>query len=317
LASAEECLEVMTGAQLPARCDAVVPVERITVRDGVATLAPEVEVVPWQNVHRRASDSEAGATVLEAGVVLGPAEVAVIASAGCAEAEVSELPRIMVISTGNELIEPGQPIRPWQIRRSNSYGILASLTRHGFTRLANDHVPDDLDALRERLRAHLNSHDVLILSGGVSAGRFDYIPQVLSELGVTQVFHKIAQRPGKPMWFGVRADGKAVYALPGNPVSTLVCLRRYVIPGLYAAMDATPSALETIPLSAAAKTSAELCVFLPVQSSCDDAGRRWANPRPTQGSADFVSLLGTQGFVELPPTQGMMERGTVVTFYPW
>lgn len=317
LTSAEECLEAMTGAHLPIGCDAVVPVEKISLEAGVAELHPDVEIKPWQNIHRRGSDAKAGAVVLQPGVVLGGAEVAVIASAGHADTKVSALPRIMVISTGNELIEPGHPIESWQIRRSNSYALLATLARHGFTRPAHDHVADDLETLRERLRAHLENNDVLILSGGVSAGRFDYVPQVLSELGVVRVFHKIAQRPGKPMWFGVRDDGKTVYALPGNPVSTLICLRRYVIPGLYAAMGASVAAPETVPLSDAAKTSAELCIFLPVQLNQDETGRRWAEPKPTQGSGDFMSLLGTHGFVEISPTQGMMERGAVVTFYSW
>lgn len=320
LARPDECLEAMTGAHLPGGCDAVVPVEKITITDGVARIKSDIEVIPWQNVHRRAADVKSGTPVLEPGVRLGGAEVAVIASAGCAGAVVSAQPRIMVISTGNELVEPGQPIADWQIRRSNSYALLAGLAQHGFTHAGNDHLPDDLELLRQRLHAHLDAHDVLILSGGVSAGRFDYVPQVLSELGVCRVFHKIAQRPGKPMWFGVRDDGKAVYALPGNPVSTLVCLRRYVIPGLYAAMAAQLPLSVTVPLAAAAKTSAELCIFLPIQLSCDAAGQSWAEPRPTQGSADFVALLGTDGFVELAPTQGtqgMMERGAAVSFYPW
>lgn len=317
LESVEHCIEAMTGAQLPAGCDLVVPVEKITVRDGVAHLNPDTELTPWLNVHRRGSDCRADAKVLQPGLRLGGVEVAVIASAGHAGAISSPLPRIMVISTGNELVEPGQPIAAWQIRRSNSHGLRAALTRHGFNQVGDDHLPDDPAILRERLGVHLDGHDVLILSGGVSMGRFDYVPQVLNELGVAQVFHKIAQRPGKPLWFGARADGKAVYALPGNPVSTLVCLRRFVIPGLHAAMNAQTITPETIALAADCKAHAELAVFLPIRLADDSQGRRWAEPRPTRGSGDFLSLLGSDGFVELPPRRGMMNRGDVVSFYPW
>lgn len=317
LADANQCIEVMTGAHLPHGCDLVVPVEKISMQNGTALLGSDVELTPWLHVHRQGSDCRVGAVVVHPGAVLTATEIAVVASAGYAGAQATRMPRIAVISTGDELIEPGEPIKPWQIRRSNSYGIVAGLLRHGFNRVAEDHVYDDVELLRNRLRLHLDTHDVLVLSGGVSMGRFDYVPQVLEELGVQRVFHKIAQRPGKPLWFGIREDDKAVYALPGNPVSTLVCLRRYVIPGLYAGMGASPHASETVALSAAVKTHAELSIFVPVQLSYDPEGKRWAEPKPTQGSGDFISLLGTHGFVELPPAQGMMERGAAVAFYSW
>jgi molybdopterin molybdotransferase len=317
LLSATHCIEVMTGAQLPQGCDLVVPVEKITVKNRTARLNPDAELTPWLHVHRRGSDCRVGALVLRPGTLLAAAEIAVIASAGYAGAQASLMPRIAVISTGDELIEPGEPVQPWQIRRSNSYGILAGLMSHGFNRVAEDHVTDELEALRSRLRVQLDTHDVLILSGGVSMGQFDYVPQVLEELGVRKVFHKVAQRPGKPMWFGVRDDGKAVYGLPGNPVSTLVCLRRYVIPGLYVGMGGEPQIIPTVALGEAVKSHNELSIFLPVKLSYDVDAKRWAEPKPTQGSGDFISLLGTEGFIELRPGQGMMTRGAAVPFYAW
>ena len=134
-----------------------------------------------------------------------------------ARVRVSAQPMIAVISTGNELVEPGENIEPHQVRRSNAYGITASLRQHGYARVADDHVSDDEAQLAERLGFHLHTHDVLILSGGVSMGRLDLVPKVLEKLGVSLVFHHIAQRPGKPMWFGVSQSGPAVFALPGNP----------------------------------------------------------------------------------------------------
>jgi len=182
------------------------------------------------NVHTRGLDTRAGTQLLSPGTRLGPPEVALIASTGMARAQVSRAPRITVISTGDELREPGEEVADWQIYRSNAYGVLAALQRRGLPHLAHDHLPDDRDILLERLNAHLTSQDVLLLSGGVSMGRFDYVPQVLAELGIEVIFHKVEQRPGRPMWFGT-GRGKTVYALPGNPVSTLVCLVRYVLPG--------------------------------------------------------------------------------------
>jgi len=316
LAAPSDCLEVMTGAELPLGCDCVIPVERLSIDNGMARVHADLQLMPWLNVHRRGSDAVANSVVLQVGQRLGAAEVAVIASAGYAKVAARATPRIAVISTGDELIEPGQPINSWQIRRSNSYGLLTALTTHGFHRLSDAHIADDLPSLRTRLGALLNDHEVLVLSGGVSMGRFDFIPQVLVELDVRQVFHRIAQRPGKPLWFGVRDDGKAVYALPGNPVSTLVCLHRYVIPGLLHAMGAHAQPNEYLTLVNAAKAHAELTSFMPVILICE-AGISRAAPKPTQGSGDFISLLGTDGFVELPAAESMIPAGAVVRLFRW
>ena len=317
LNDSSECLEVMTGAMLPAGCDCIVPVENIEVRDGVAHLRDDAPAPARKiNVHGRGIDSRRGDLLLPSGQRLGPAEVAVIASNGQTHALVSRAPRIIAISTGDELIEPGQPLQDWQISRSNVYGVLASLRQHGYTTLSHDHLPDDLPTLRTRLRVHLDTHDVMILSGGVSMGRFDFIPQVLEELGVRVVFHKVAQRPGKPLWFGVGASGQTVYALPGNPVSTLACLTRYVLPGLQASQAATPLAVETINLAQSYEVKAPLSVFLPVKLTHDIAGQ-CALPQPTQGSGDFTSLIGSVGFVELPPGPRVIAEDLSLPLYRW
>jgi molybdopterin molybdotransferase len=311
------CIEIMTGAVLPEGCDCVIPVERITNLGERIRVADDVVAKPWMNVHRRGSDSRAGETLLAPGCVLGPAEVAIVASAGLATAEVAAEPRIMVISTGDELIEPGQPIRDWQIRRSNAFAVVAALQRRGYLKVAHDHLPDDLEVLRNRLRAHLDTHDVLVLSGGVSMGKFDFIPQVLAELGVETVFHKVAQRPGKPLWFGVRNPGKAVYALPGNPVSTLVSCIRYVIPGLAAALGMARTAPLQAVLGSAVTVPSDLSIFMPVTLAQDGSGRQIATPKPTRGSGDFVSLTGTDGFVELTAGPRTAQAGTLAPFYAW
>jgi molybdopterin molybdotransferase len=216
-----------------------------------------------------------------------------------------------VISTGNELVEPGTPVSDWQIYRSNVYGVLTALQRRGHLDLAHDHMADDLESMRARLRSHLATHDVLILSGGVSMGRFDYVPRALGELGVNMVFHKIDQRPGRPMWFGVGANGRMVYALPGNPVSTLICLGRYVFDGLDAAMGAKPRSVERVPLATEIDIKPSLTLFMPVRLNYDVGAGARAEPRPTKGSGDFTSLIGTDGFVELPPGPRVVPAGTV------
>jgi molybdopterin molybdotransferase len=317
LAARDHCIEVMTGTPLPAGCDAVVPVERITVRDGQAELVDGLAVEPDQNVHRRGTDSRQGNLLLAAGTRLGPPEIAIAAGAGMARIRVSSQPMLAVISTGNELIEPGEPILPHQIRRSNPYSIAAALRLHGFQRVADDHIADNLADLRRRLKFHLETHDVLVLSGGVSMGKLDLVPQVLEELGVRCVFHKVSQRPGKPLWFGIASSGAAVLGLPGNPVSTAVCVSRYVLPALAASQGQTPCRPDRMALGGPVTVEPPLTLFMPVRIEIDDWGRNWAQPVPTNGSGDFTALAGTDGFVELPPGPNTYPKGFVTRIHRW
>jgi molybdopterin molybdotransferase len=317
LASPANCIEIMTGAVLPHGCDTVVPVEQVTTRDGIVTLSEAAQTSAWHNVHRRASDGRQGDLLVAAGTVLHAPEIAVAASAGMARLRVSSQPAIVVISTGNELVEPGEPIAPHQIRRSNAYAVAAALREHGFVRVADDHLSDSAAMLRERLDFHLRTHEVLILSGGVSMGKFDLVPKVLTDLGVQCLLHGIAQRPGRPMWFGTTTSGRAVFALPGNPVSTLVCLSRYVLPALYVAMGQARDHSERIALHEAIEWKPTLTGFMPVAVHHDDWGRPWATPRPTNGSGDFGALALTQGFVELPPGPASFKKGFVTRLYRW
>jgi molybdopterin molybdotransferase len=317
LESGDRAIEVMTGAMLPAGCDCVIPVEQIDVADGFVSLKSSVVSTAYHNIHRRGADGRQGALLLEAGTLLRAPEVAVAASAGMARVRVSSQPAVMVVSTGDELIEPGEPITEYQIRRSNSYAVAAALRKRGFGRIGDDHVPDDEALLRERLTLHLTTHEVVVLSGGVSMGKYDLVPKVLLELGVEEVFHKIAQRPGKPMWFGIGPQGQAVFGLPGNPVSTLVCLIRYVIPAIAAAMGTKRDPPERLALAEPVLVQPPLTYFLPVTISADDWGRPWAMPRPPNGSGDFSSLAGTDGFVELPPGPNTYPKGFVSSVYRW
>ncbi|MBP6513863.1 MAG: molybdopterin molybdotransferase MoeA [Steroidobacteraceae bacterium] len=316
LTDARSCLEAMTGAVLPRGCDAVVPVERITVDGGLARLPDGLAVVPGLNVHVRGSDVRAGARVLATGTIIGPAEVAILASAGLAELRTSRPLRIAVVSTGDELIDPGQPIADHQVRRSNPWAIAAALQLAGFGRPTDRHLRDDLAALQAGIGELLAVNDVLILSGGVSAGRFDHVPAALGNLGVNRVFHKVAQRPGKPLWFGTGPAGQAVFALPGNPVSVLACLARYVLPAL-ALLSGGTARSRTLRLASAYRVKAPLALLLPVTVEYDSDGCPWAWPHPTQGSGDFHALAGSAGIIELPPGPAVVEHGTRVILYPW
>ncbi len=317
LARGENAIEVMTGASLPLGTDCVIPVEQYDVVDGIISLKSAVTAIPYHNVHRRGSDSRQGALLLETGTLLRGPEIAVAASAGMARIRVSSQPAVMIVSTGNELIEPGDPIADYQIRRSNAYAIAAALRRRGFGRVGDDHVADAEDILQARLALHLTTHEVVILSGGVSMGKFDLVPKVLGQLGVREVFHNIAQRPGRPMWFGIGPQGQSVFGLPGNPVSTLVCLIRYVVPAMAEAMGTRRIQPERLALASPVTFQPSLAYFLPVAIEHDEGGRPWVEPHRPNGPGDFLSLAGTDGFVELPPGPNTYPKGFVAGVYRW
>ena len=238
----DACIEVMTGAVLPPGSDCVIPVERLQKRDGRLVVAGDVRAEPRQFIHPRGSDHARGATLLQPGRRLTPIDVALLASAGMTRVEDSRKPLARVISTGNELVPAGQPIAGHQIRMSNGPALVAMLGASGLAEARHRHLPDEPKTLRDEIGELLAASDVLVLSGGVSMGQADFVPRVLDGLGVERRFHRISQRPGKPMWFGVGKDGQLVFALPGNPVSALVCCRRYVLPALSTVAALPPAA---------------------------------------------------------------------------
>jgi molybdopterin molybdotransferase len=312
----DACVAIMTGAALPEGADTVVPVERIRREGDQARLEDGYTPAPGQFIHRRGSDHAAGQELLTPGTVLGPPEMAVLTIGGQTEYLITRRPAIAVISTGDELVDVGEPLGEAQIRSSNDRTLIAALNRRGFRRGTRARLPDDPDILRRDIGALLDSHDVLILSGGVSMGEFDYVPRILGELGLQLVFHKVLQRPGMPLWFGT-ADGKPVFALPGNPVSSLVGLVRYVIPGLLAACGARLAPVPRVRLAADVNFEPDLTWFLPVVLEYTPEGDVRAVPKPTNTSGDFVSLVGTDGCVELPRGGRHFPAGYAAAFYPW
>jgi molybdopterin molybdotransferase len=317
LVSPDECFEVMTGAVLPAGTDTVIPVERINVSGEAAELEQGYSPEPGQFVHLQASDHAQGDTLLEPGVPIQGPEMAILTAAGSAQVEITRSPGIAVISTGDELVDVGTEIAEFQIRSSNDRAIETCLQLHGYSRTIRSQLPDDPESLRSHIQALHEENDVLILSGGVSMGKYDYIPAILKELGIRVVFHKILQRPGLPMWFGVSADNKPVFALPGNPVSTIVCCIRYVIPALFRAVGKIATQPERVKLSEAVNFNADLTWFLPVKLHWDNDGTALATPRPTHTSGDFIGLRGTDGFIELPRGTDIFPAGFTAILYRW
>jgi molybdopterin molybdotransferase len=311
------CIEVMTGTALPEGTDCIVPVEQLERAADGLRIVDSTQPAPRQFIHPRGSDYLEGADLLLPGTRVRAPEMAVLASAGAPSVRIARAPRVAILAIGDELVDAGAPIEPHQIRRSNDHAMLASLRIHGYTEITSEHLPDDPAVLERRIGAHLDAADVLILSGGVSMGRYDYIPGVMRTLGVELVFHKVAQRPGKPMWFGARGGERVVFALPGNPVSTLVCFTRYVLPAIAAALGERAAPPLRVALAEPVEFAPPLTYFLPVRLAQDDDGGAWAEPRPTNTSGDFASLAGTDGFVELPAEPKRFDRGYRAPLFGW
>lgn len=314
---AGHCIEIMTGAALPQGADCIVPVERIAITDGAAVLEDGYLAEARQFIHARGSDHQQGAVLLPPGKRISPMDIAIIHSAGLTEVSVSRSPTIRVISTGNELVPAGRPIAPHQVRLSNGPAVVALLHQHGYPDCEHDHLVDEPQLLEDRIAAHLAAADVLVLSGGVSMGKADYVPQVLGNLGVDVVFHKISQRPGKPMWFGMGPDGQAVFALPGNPVSTLVCARQYVVPALARASGQAEALPDFAVLGQDFTFTPQLTCFLPARLIANTGGQLLAMPVQTNTSGDFAALSATDGCVELPLEESSFPAGTVVRLHRW
>lgn len=317
IADDDSCVAIMTGAALPPGVDTVIPVERISREADMVTLENGYQPVAGQFIHQRASDHQRGTALLTPGTLIGAPEMAILTVGGSASVEISRRPSIAVISTGDELVDVGQPVSANQIRSSNDRAITAALAARGFRHCTRAHLPDDRAVLESKLRRLLAENDVLVLTGGVSMGEFDYVPQVLLALGMELVFHKVLQRPGLPLWFGVSPEGKPVFALPGNPVSSLVCLVRYALPGLLRALRANDAAAPVVGLAEEVRFEADLTCFLPVTLEYAADGRCLGRPKATNTSGDFAALGGTAGFVELPRGASVFPAGYAARFYSW
>lgn len=304
------CVEVMTGAILPTGADTVIRYEDLSVADGIATLTIPDEMQRGQNVHKQATDRRTFDVLLPAGTVLRPVELAVVASVGQTSVSVLKRPRVAVVSTGDELVDTHQTPLPHQIRQSNAYLLQAAL-RDLHIDATVSHFPDDMATITAGLSALLAQHDILVMTGGVSAGKADFVPEVLAGLGIRQHFHKIEQRPGKPLWFGSSADGRrVVFALPGNPVSTTLCFYRYVRPYLQTAMGMSADPPLYTQLAGPVTFKPQLTYFLPARMEATPDGQLMAQPLPGSGSGDFANLTAADAFLELPANQTDFPAGT-------
>ncbi len=312
LLNSDACLEVMTGAVVPKNTNTVVMYEHLTIKDGFVTLNKEVR--DGQNIHYKGSDAKKGIVLLKAERKISPAEIGLMASVGQSQVLVNRLPKVCAIATGNELVDIETIPESHQIRKSNSITLQAALAQLGMA-ASSLHLLDDKPSIEAGLTKALRENDVLLLSGGVSKGKFDFIPDVMDALGVEKVFHRVAQRPGKPFWFGVHKELKTViFSFPGNPVSTFANYYLYFLPWLYASWGiAHPK--HFVRLQSALQITPPLTRFIQATTYWEK-GVLYAVPVIENGSGDLTSLAKADGFICLEPRDAVYEVEELVPFVP-
>jgi molybdopterin molybdotransferase len=306
LKNTENCIEAMTGAVLPKNTDAVIQYELLTIENNNATVNLEA-VKEFQNVHLKGLDRKQGDVLIPKDTLISAAEISVFATVGKAKVKVAKQPKVMIVSTGNELVEVDQIPAEHQIRRSNVYALVSLLDKLHI-KAETAHILDDKETLTSKIEGFLNEYDVLLFSGAVSKGKFDFIPEVLNNLGVQKLFHQVKQRPGKPFWFG-KKQHKTVFAFPGNPVSTFVSCLKYFYPWYYKSVNLAMPINEAV-LSEDFYFKPNLTYFLQVKLTQEE-GKLYATPIAGKGSGDLANLVDADAFLELPNDSTNFTKGTI------
>lgn len=301
------CIEVMTGTMLPINTDAVIPYEQCDITDRTATVNTG-SINPFRNIHRQGTDETKGSVLLQKDTIISPAHISIMATVGLHEIEVYKLPSVAICSTGDELVTVKQTPLPHQIRQSNIYFLAADLQTENITASLH-HLWDDKEDMRKGLQEILQHHDVVLLSGAVSKGRYDFLPEILEDLGMKTIFHKVQQRPGKPFLFGVIGE-KLIFGFPGNPVSTFVCYHLYFRRWLSQSLHQSKITI-TAKLGADIALSSPLTNHVPVRIKYDK-GECLAEPVSFSTSGDIPSLLHADGIISLPPQKEGFVKGEIV-----
>jgi molybdopterin molybdotransferase len=311
--NAGECTEIMTGAAVPAGADAVVMVE-YTRSDGDSVII-EREVSSGENVVPSGAECRRGDVVITRGTRLRAQEIAVATTIGSAQLSVYDKPHVAILSTGDEVVEIDQQPGPVQIRNSNAYSLAAQIERAGGEPVRLPIAPDEKSRLRTLIEYGLSS-DLLLLSGGVSMGKYDLVEQVLTDLGAEFFFTGVKIQPGKPLVFG-KVRGKYFFGLPGNPVSTMVTFQLFALTIVDALAGAAPQPLPfaSAQLKSEFKTKTGLTRFLPARL-IPDITQPQVESVPWNGSGDVFAQSKADCLLVIPPDREKIAAGTMVSILP-
>ena len=319
-----EAAVIMTGAPIPDGCDAVVMQEHTRLVDGMVYFE-QAPIRTGQNVLRRGTEMRAGEVVVARGSVLDPVQLGVLGSVGRSRVNVVPCPRVAIVPTGDELVEPGETPGPGQIRNSNAVMLNALSREAGASAESLPIAPDEPSRLREILAGALAA-DLMIVTGGVSAGQRDLVPEALAALGVRRVFHKVRVKPGKPLWFGVgpprgQSPGALVFGLPGNPVSGLVSFMLFVRPALARLAGRSEPAIRVREATLTRRFShrGDRTTYYPsrlVPGESAPGGLPAIETLDWSGSADLRTVASADGFAVFSAGDREYAPGEIVGFLP-
>lgn len=303
------CYKIMTGSAVPHDADVLVRREDTNEQTSIVKILVD-RLEPFQNIARKGQDLQKGTAVITEPVVCTPSVISMLAVAGRQTITVEKLPTVAIITTGNEVIPLGTEVSDVQIRNSNVWLLKALLAKQGITPVSAAHVLDDKDQLKQSFEKVMHA-DIIISCGGVSAGDTDFIPVVLPGLGVEKLFHKVAIRPGKPIWCGKRKDGRLIFSLPGNPLSCLVTFTIFIQHYLSACYGLKLSPLLQLPLQGVRTKKTNLDEFFPVQLVKESAVIRLVS---FNGSGDIQAALFADGIAIHPQDKPVIENGSKLEY---
>ena len=311
------CVRVLTGANIPPGADSVVMVEETEETGDIVTFRNPAK--PGSNIRRQGEESKKGDILFSEGTVLGAAQIGLCAAVGKAELKVYSRPGVAVLCTGKELLDASESVQPHQIRDSNGPALCTALSTWGFTEITHNILPDNLEVITEELNRITALNDIVLLTGGVSVGEYDFVPEAVNRIGATIHFHKVAMKPGKPHLYATLPGNRHLFGLPGNPLSVLTGFYEFVLPALRRLSGMAEERCRTsvyLPLSNSVSSKKDRVRFILAKLHWNAKGPE-AEPLISRGSADLTAGSKADGVIVVPENTGEIPSGAIAEFRPW
>jgi molybdopterin molybdotransferase len=311
------CVRILTGGSVPPGADAVVMVEETKEADGFVIFLKET--THGANIRKQGEEIKKSQVILTSGTVLGPTQIGLCASVGKAVVKVHQRPTPTILCTGRELQKPEARVRAYQLRDSNGPSLRAALNSAGYDKVANRIVPDDPKVLAAKLKTVFEKYNPVIVTGGVSVGKYDYVPEAVKRIGATIRFHGVLMKPGKPQLYATLSRNRHIFALPGNPLSVMTGLYEFVLPAIrrmsgLPAKSCQPSL--RLPLAQSIHPKGTRAEFRLGRLVHGESGTR-VHPVNSHGSADLAAGAKADGVIVTPKDVREVRAGELVEFRPW